>query len=196
VFLRVFSRYFIDNFGGCVEALYFRPISRVAFFREKLSIFLGPPRDSSQSRIPTLPAISSLSGQVDLSSSISVLISLQLWNPIFTSGVWYCSSPTLRMLMPKAAVYEYHLVSARKNNVRCAREIVPVNSEAIAGSVQQSTQRLFRFCVLVADTPHIIASADWIQNMHTFLNWRPQIFALAHLCGGAGCGPRYRSPLK
>ena len=68
--------------------------------------------------------------------------------------------------MPKAAMHKYHLVSGGKDNVRAARKILPVDSEAIAGAVQQRAQRSFRLCVLAADTAHILAASNWVDSAH------------------------------
>lgn len=59
------------------------------------------------------------------------------------------------MLMPKATVNEDGCPTLWKNNVGRTRQIVAVQSEAIAESVQQLSNRDFRSCVLLCYQAHV-----------------------------------------
>jgi len=72
------------------------------------------------------------------------------------------------MLMPKAAVYKDRFASAREHNIRFAREILAVQPESVALSMQKRPQQHFRLCVFTADPAHVLAAPMRVEFVHTY----------------------------
>jgi len=67
------------------------------------------------------------------------------------------------MLVPETAVKEDDLFTGRKHEVRLAGQIPPVQSEAVAHSMDQPSQRQFRRGVLRPDLPHVLTAAVLVE---------------------------------
>jgi hypothetical protein len=70
------------------------------------------------------------------------------------------------MSVPKAAVNEHNLSSARQHNVRRTWKIATMESKAISGSEQHLADRDLGLRILAADFAHQRASAIWGQPIH------------------------------
>lgn len=97
---------------------------------------------------------------------IANLIALQLCYPIFWTRTGYPAFGTAGMLMPEASVHQYDFTSARKNNVRLARQVAPVDPETISETVNEPPEDKLGFRILAANAAHVRAAAFRADLIH------------------------------
>lgn len=69
------------------------------------------------------------------------------------------------MLVPKAAVYEYYGPVLGQDDIRHTWKVVPVKSEAIAHSVEHTTDAQFGLRVLLTNAAHYATSSRGVINV-------------------------------
>ena len=70
------------------------------------------------------------------------------------------------MAVPEAAMYKNDGTVLSENQVRFPRKVFHVEPEPKAGSVAESPDQNFRFCVCPANTGHIETSRGFVMNVH------------------------------
>jgi hypothetical protein len=65
--------------------------------------------------------------------------------------------------MPKAAVYENHFLRGWEDDIWMSRQIIAVQSKAIAHSMYKRTYQDLGFGIATSYAPHIFAAANGTQ---------------------------------
>jgi len=68
--------------------------------------------------------------------------------------------------VPVAAVYEYDFLPARKNEVRAAGQIPPMQAETVAQRMDQLSDSEFRLRILRPDALHVLSALSRRENIH------------------------------
>lgn len=87
-------------------------------------------------------------------STVTSSNSLELWYPVPWIGLRRPRKPASGVLVPKASVDKDCDTQPGQDNIRSSRQVTPMQSEPEAGTVENSTSRHLRACVLGLDTPH------------------------------------------
>lgn len=62
--------------------------------------------------------------------------------------------------MPKAAVGEDHLTSAKEDKIRFSGHVLAVKPVAVPHGIHQAAHDQFRLRIFTADTTHVLTAAD------------------------------------
>jgi hypothetical protein len=104
------------------------------------------------------PAAAAQLGSV---SPISTYVPRSLLCPEFTICRRLDSAVSTPMHMPKATVYKYDPVQSNKDQIGSAWQILPVEPETEAQTVDDGTYHEFRFGILAPNSGHAAAALLW-----------------------------------
>lgn len=99
-------------------------------------------------------------------SLISIGVSQELGLPEFGARFGQYSESAPLMMMPKASMYKDTDPQTRDYNVGLSRQVLAMQSVAIAVGIQKPTHKHFRLCVLSLDAGHHSGSSGGINNVH------------------------------
>jgi hypothetical protein len=106
------------------------------------------------------------STQCEQVSVIAGNISLKFLRPKVDARFWNPASCWTRVLMPEATMDEYNSLELWKDQIGCARQISPVQSESISHRMRDATDGHFRITADRADERHPLASLLGREIIH------------------------------
>ncbi len=101
--------------------------------------------------------------------SISFEGAFELGKPVILTTGRCCCMRAVLMSMPEATMNKHHSAVFRKDDVRLARQILPVQAKPAAKLVEEGADPLFRCCISRTNVAHDVASFFWrkcIQRLY------------------------------
>ena len=80
---------------------------------------------------------------------------------------WQAPFPAFFVLMPEAAVEEDHLSTSGEDKVGLARQVLPVQPEAVTETVDQAPQGKLWCRILRLYPPHVLTAAVFAKLVHS-----------------------------
>jgi hypothetical protein len=111
-------------------------------------------------------------------SRVTLTVSFQFFDPVCFVGFWNAAfyAASFLMLVPETAMYENHLFSRSKDQVRFPGQIFPVQPVPVTHAMHKSADTHFRLHVLRADSAHVGTTPFWRNRIchKRNLKWRDQ----------------------
>lgn len=99
------------------------------------------------------------------------------------------------MSVPEATVNKDNFAVPGKHQIRFSRKAVVVQPEAIAETVGDSSDAIFRLCVLLADSPHDFATFSLVVYICHYANRKTGLSHLLIMFGLRLCELRSTNPV-
>ena len=105
-------------------------------------------------------------GQFPVFGLIPPLVAGKFGLPEFGIRLRKSGKRAIPVSMPETAMYEYRDMSSRHDNVGSSRQILPVQTETIAGLEQHASDEQLGLRVLATNARHHLASLRGGYNVH------------------------------